>query len=957
MACTEKGSAAPHRRVEFLRDVAPEPRGGGCAPGGAFAGPRASGKLCSSNKTATRYGEEKMTRLKAPSGPDLPGGAPCPAAGNAALALAALIAGLGLCASAAAQDAAQDAAAPAPAETAAAAPVPEPSTSSGTLQEIVITATRHSEAMSKVPVSVSAMSQESMDIKGVKDFTDVARYTPGVAIDANGTNNISIRGISSSGGSGTTGIYIDDSPIQMRALGFNADDTLPKTFDLDRVEVLRGPQGTLFGAGSEGGTVRYIMTQPNMSKPSMYARGELSFTQGGGPSYEAGVAYGAPIVENELGFRASVWYRHDGGWIDQIDPFTLQTVQSDTNYANDVVVRLAAKWAVNESLSISPSILYQDRNTNNVTAFWPIYSNPGSNSYKNADPDIRPEPDHYYLPAVKIESDVGSNATLISNTSYFQRKDLSGYNGTEYNLGYYQTFSEDPAGPTAATPFNGNYYPLIDGNGLHLPASLQNYRAPATVTNQQGNFTQEIRLQSNDQADSRFVWTTGLFFSTNRQISVEQINDPMMYQLFQGLFNISGFNASGCPFSPGASGSVLYEETVYCANGASVLEPLMYSQSYYLMQLGDSYYNYNFSRDKQTAIFGETTIGVTDKLKGIIGLRYAWTNVDFNHIADGPQNFIGANPGSGTLSDRPFTPKLGVSYQADRDDLFYATWAKGFRIGGANPPIPTAACLPDLTNIGIPGGAPDSYKSDTVRSFEVGSKNNFHDRLRLASSLYYIKWDGIQQNIYLPGCGFQFTANVGQALAKGGDLQIEWAPAAAFELEAAIGYTDARFTANGELAPGAPYPIVAAGDAVTGESGVPTAPWTATLGGQYNFVAAAHKSFVRFDWELQKHSDLLTPAEDNATSQFAYGFAYNPASTSFVSVRAGTEVDKSWNVSAFVDNLFDSHPAFPPSSYAYSDVDEYNPNFVKQVHAGGSALIREYTFRPRTLGLTTTYRF
>ena len=104
-----------------------------------------------------------------------------------------------------------------------------------------------------------------MDQKGMKDFTDIVRFTPGVSIDQTGTNAISIRGISSSGGAGTTGIYIDDTPIQMRSLGFNPDDTLPKTFDLERVEVLRGPQGTLFGAGSEGGTVRYILTQPSLT--------------------------------------------------------------------------------------------------------------------------------------------------------------------------------------------------------------------------------------------------------------------------------------------------------------------------------------------------------------------------------------------------------------------------------------------------------------------------------------------------------------------------------------------------------------------------------------------------------------------------------------------------------------------------------------------------------------------
>ncbi len=838
----------------------------------------------------------------------------------------------------------------APAAAPAAAVAAPPPSDAGTLQEIVITATRHEEVMSKVPVSVSAFSQETLDLKGVKDFTDVAKYTPGVNIDSNGTNAISIRGISSSGGSGTTGVYIDDTPIQMRALGFNPDDTLPKTFDLDRVEVLRGPQGTLFGSGSEGGTVRYIMAQPNMHEASVYARSEVSMTQGGSPSYEAGIAGGAPIVDGTLGVRASIWYRHDGGWIDQIDPFTQATVQKNSNYADDIAMRVAAKWAVNDNLTITPSILYQNRNTNNITAYWQIYSNPGSNSYKNADPDRRAEPDHYYLPALKIETEVWG-AAFISNTSYFSRKDLSGYNGTEYNLSYYQTFNWlNPSNILV----NQNYYPLIDGSGLHLPAALQGYRAPATVTNQQDDFTQEFRLQSNDQENSRLTWTTGLFFSSNRQTSIEQINDPKMYQLFSGLFSgplaVQSSAASGynCNYTPGASAAVLQEEQVYCANGATVLEPLLAN--------GDSYYNYNFSRDKQIAIFGETSIKITEKFKAILGLRYAKTDVSFTHFADGPQNFIGPNAGTGTQSDKPFTPKVGLSYQADQDDLYYATYAKGYRIGGADPPIPSSACANDLASFGI-AAAPNSYNSDTVQSFEIGSKNNYQDRLRIASSLYYIKWKNIQQNIYLPGCGFQFTANVGEAVSKGGDLQIDWSPNQAFNVEAAIGFTDARFASNASLSANAARPVVAAGDAVTGESGIPTAPWTLTLGAQYNFMAMDRKSYVRLDWELQSHNNTPTPAEDPTTSQYAYGFAYTPAATSFVTLRAGTAIDKRWNVAGFIDNLFDAHPDLPPSSYPYSDVDKYNPTFVATGVPGTTPLIRNYTFRPRTLGVTTTYRF
>src|SRR4029077_12950952 len=129
-----------------------------------------------------------------------------------------------------------------------------------------------------------------LDDRGIKDFSEIARFTPGVNFDTSGTNTISIRGISGTGGAGTTGIYIDDTPIQIRGLAFNPDDALPKSFDIDRVEVLRGPQGTLFGAGSQGATVRYITTARSLVKSSIYGRSEVSFTQGGEPSYEAGLA-------------------------------------------------------------------------------------------------------------------------------------------------------------------------------------------------------------------------------------------------------------------------------------------------------------------------------------------------------------------------------------------------------------------------------------------------------------------------------------------------------------------------------------------------------------------------------------------------------------------------------------------------------------------------------------------
>ncbi|MDE2353271.1 MAG: TonB-dependent receptor plug domain-containing protein, partial [Alphaproteobacteria bacterium] len=228
--------------------------------------------------------------------------------------------------------------------TAASAQTGTPSTDQGTaagadkLEEVVVTATRRAEALSKVPASISAFTTEKMDTLDVKNFSDLVKFTPGVTFDQH-SSNISIRGVNSNAGDATTGIYIDDTPIQLRTLGFGSDNTLPAVFDLQRVEVLRGPQGTLFGAGSEGGTVRYITPQPSLTDYSIYAKGEVSTTEGGDPSYEGGVAVGGPLVDGKLGFRISAWHRRDGGYIDQVNYLTGATMQKNSNFTDTTVMR------------------------------------------------------------------------------------------------------------------------------------------------------------------------------------------------------------------------------------------------------------------------------------------------------------------------------------------------------------------------------------------------------------------------------------------------------------------------------------------------------------------------------------------------------------------------------------------------------------------------------------------
>src|ERR1700722_16154950 len=183
----------------------------------------------------------------------------------------------------------------------------------GALEEIVVTAEKREETVDKVPISISVFNRDAMEQRNIQDIGDVAAISPGIDYQNTGTTTaIAIRGISSGiVGYSTTGIYIDDVPLRIRLVVGLIPGTYspPEVFDLDRVEVLRGPQGTLFGAGAEGGIIRFIQPQPSLTEFSGYTRAGVATTDNGGLSYETGVAFGGPIVEDELGFRVSAWHR------------------------------------------------------------------------------------------------------------------------------------------------------------------------------------------------------------------------------------------------------------------------------------------------------------------------------------------------------------------------------------------------------------------------------------------------------------------------------------------------------------------------------------------------------------------------------------------------------------------------------------------------------------------------
>ena len=397
--------------------------------------------------------------------------------------------------------------------------------SSDKLEEIVVTATRREESLSRVPVSIAALSQEEIAAGAIKSIEDIASVTPGVQFQRDGyaatLSLISIRGLDSLFGASTVGIYVDDTPIQSRlSSDGNVGNPYPALFDLNRIEVLRGPQGTLFGAGSEMGNVRFISNQPSLTQFSGFTHAELASTQNGSLSYEEGAAAGGPIVDNAVGFRASVWERHDGGYEDRIQPWSGDIVARNTNQSRMFATKLALGIQPTEGVLITPSVYYQEGRVEDNGRFDPNFSNPSAGQFNSA--TLLPENsvDRLIIGSARLEDHL-SFADLTAVASYTHRSvaltsDLSGLLGAIGLASYGNPLSTTYASSQA------DVSPLFTGTSVHA-------------------FTEEVRLTSNDK-NAFFTWVAGVFDDhrnqTDYQLQYSQILDPTGHEVFYTLQSV-----------------------------------------------------------------------------------------------------------------------------------------------------------------------------------------------------------------------------------------------------------------------------------------------------------------------------------------------------------------------------------------------------------------------------------
>jgi len=743
------------------------------------------------------------------------------------------------------------------------------------LQEIVVTATKHSESILKVPISMTAIDQDTMNQQNVKDISDIARLVPGLnlqASDDDGDTNISIRGVSSDVGAATTGIYIDDVPVQARQDAVSTNP-YPKIVDLDRVEVLRGPQGTLFGAGSEGGTVRFITPQPGFDGYTGFVRGEVAFTVDGAPSYETTAAVGGPIVDGKVGFRASVAYRDDGGYIDRVNPATNQVEATNTNNSASTVAQLKFMLTPTDQLTITPSVYYQDVRTDDKSLYWEA-----GGQFKELTFIPQPNNDHFVLPSLSIEYNFDA-FSIKSITSYLKRAVNDQYDSTAYEL-------------STILPF-----------GITLPGD-PGYHSTANYYESQLNYTQEFRVTSNDNPDSILSWVGGVFYEHARAGADSTYADPH----FDLISN--------------------YLSEYYYGVPSSTLD-------YWGENLIDGKYSYvdhYVETETDMAIYGNITYSILSDLKASAGLRVARSGYTYFDASDGPWGAAEYLAYSGSEKETPVTPRFSLTYQYDPNQMVYVTVAKGYRIGGANEPVPVNTAIPDscagnLAALGLKQ-VPPSFNSDSLWNYEAGAKGKyFNNKLELQASIFWIDWSNIQESVYLPTCSYDYIYNLGQAASRGFDLQAQWSVSNELQLYGTAGLTDARYTKslveNGQI-------LAKAGDPLA------TPEWTATLAAEYTRdIMSNLEGYFRIDYEF---------AGGYYRGGSAVTFGYDPETrnapaTHFVTLRTGARRD-GWDMSLYVDNLLNSNTSlfrFRDTPYTYG--------------------YRDTTFRPLTVGLTAEYKF
>jgi len=610
------------------------------------------------------------------------------------------------------------------------------------LGEIVVTAEKRLSTVQSAAISITAISEKDLEARGVPDLIDVAAATPGVSLryTSPGITEFEMRGLSSSAGSSSTvGFYLGETPLTAPAAAQWGKVVIdPNLYDVQRIEILRGPQGTLYGSGSMGGTIKIVPNAPDTTAFDAGADVQGSGTGGGGANGRASAMLNVPI-NDQIAMRLVATQVYQSGWIDRIvvadfpppiSPTERGNVLAepgspvrDVNIFRQTSARLSMLFKPTDSLSITPSLLYQEGRSGGLSAF---DSNPGTQAFYQPFNVAEPMTDITRIASIDVNYDL-TTFGVVFNVSHWDR-DVS--------------LTGDQSEVTGDL--------LAPGQTVYPPAGF----GPANDTER--DFMQqssaELRLVS--RGASRFQWVGGVFFSK-----------------FDTEWDALGQIPTAAPVFGTTNELTIYEPQ-------KVIQRAAFGEATYAfldtlkLSLGARYFSYtDILTTTQSGFFSTTGTDAVASVRGVQG-------------ADG------------------FNPKGTLSYEPTADLTVYGTIAKGFRPGGADLPVPTSGpspsgplCEQELQALGLTA-APTSYSADSVVSYELGEKLRWLDRrITLNGSVYHINWTNVQQTVVL-GCGYPFTGNEGRATVDGQELEGLFVLGAGWDASASVAHTVAQLAEN-----------------------------------------------------------------------------------------------------------------------------------------------------------------
>jgi outer membrane receptor protein involved in Fe transport len=726
------------------------------------------------------------------------------------------------------------------------------------LGEVIVTATKRAERLQDVSQSIAAFDANAIAMRGLKQVDDIVKYIPGMSISQRepaGTTLV-FRGVASSGiqfgAVSSSALYLDEQPIDT-----SVD---PRFIDIERVEALRGPQGTLYGASSQSGTLRVITARPDPSGYSAWAEAEVNSVSEGDTGYDVSAMVNLPLAEDRISLRLVGFAAEDAGFIDNVltqskgQTFDNADVAGeDVNSVQTTGGRAALRFDISENVDLTLGAIYQDVSADGHGDVTPAsddgWGYPDVGDLEQVRFSRENLEDTWYQLGLTLNA-ATPIGDLVLSASYFDRDFRYEADATDYEFNFncprFAGYYENPP-----PPFCQPNYVLYDFGG--------DPRGFARDDSQTELTTFEARLQSRNDAESRWSWLVGAFYS-------KEEGHTQFDSFVQDYANTPAFQ--------------YFADLQYAYYGGTLAPTDQWWLGVYDTDL------------EQRALFGEVSFDVTENFTITAGGRWFEYDRKFRLHQEAPLGFSGFSLTEATADtdDSDVVAKLNLSYRIDDDRMVYATYSEGFRNGGSNPVRPTSIL-------------PREFSSDVLHNYEIGAKTEWLDnRMRFNIAVYSMQWDDFAVQVEDPQPGvFQLGyVNLPSAEIQGFESEFFFAIDDAWQLDATLGYNDGEVSEATELVLDPAYPSIP----VDKGARLPLTPdWTASLGIEYRARGTLlnGQPFARVD--LAYVGESVNNLEGIESVVAAGGVqvqdAYQTGDLSF-----GIESER-WSTTLFVDNFWD----------------------------------------------------